>query len=113
LSLSRDWLGEYLILWRPQSSSHRELSIGMRGNEVRWLRKSLDQLAGVVSDSAVSDHYDRELADRVGEFQRQHRLNADGIAGMQTQILLDNLVDSDPSPRLTQTTQAAVSGEHS
>jgi general secretion pathway protein A len=113
LSLSRDWLGEYLLLWRPQSPAQRELSIGMRGNEVRWLRKSLDQLAGVISDSNVSDQYDRELADRVGEFQRQHRLNADGIAGMQTLILLDNLIDSDPSPRLTQAAQPSQSGEHS
>jgi general secretion pathway protein A len=106
LSLSRDWLGEYLVLWRPQTPLQHEMSIGMRGNEVRWLRKSLDQVAGHAERVNVSDVYDRELAERVGEFQRQHRLSVDGIAGLQTQIVLDNLIDASSTPRLISRTQS-------
>jgi hypothetical protein len=36
----------------------------------------------------------------VEDFQRQHRLNVDGIAGVQTQIVLDTLSSTDGSPQL-------------
>jgi len=99
-SLSRDWLGEYLLLWRPQVAGQRALTIGMRGGEVRWLRQSLDSLNGAAADTIVSDYYDEALAKRIEEFQRQHRLNVDGIAGVQTQIVLDSLVNAAGAPRL-------------
>ena len=104
-SLSRTWQGEYLILWRPpwmansQSPEQRDLSIGMRGDEVRWLRRGLDQLSGAPSDGG-NDYFDAKLAERIQEFQRQHHLSVDGIAGVQTQIALDSLLDSSAAPRL-------------
>ena len=98
-SLSRYWLGDYLLLWRPQVAEQRALAIGMRGNEVRWLRRSLDSLEKV-SDAPDSDYYNEALAKRVEEFQRTHRLTVDGIAGTQTQIALDSAVDTSAAPRL-------------
>ncbi|MBC7982946.1 MAG: peptidoglycan-binding protein [Candidatus Obscuribacterales bacterium] len=103
-SLSRDWLGEYLILWRPQTATQRSLSIGMRGDEVRSLRQRLNSLVGSASDAdaaqADADLYDATLAKRIEQFQREHRLSVDGIAGLQTQIVLDSLLNPTGAPRL-------------
>jgi len=35
------------------------------------------------------------------DFQRDHRLVVDGLAGQQTQIIINSLLGSDETPRLT------------
>ena len=50
------------------------------------------------SDDTASDYYDEELVRMVEDFQRQHRLNVDGIAGVQTQIVLDTLNNTRGAP---------------
>jgi general secretion pathway protein A len=99
-SLSRLWFGDYLILWRPQVATPRALSAGMQGAGVRWLRDSLNTAHGKAKDGNASDVYDEELVRMVEEFQRQHRLNVDGIAGVQTQIVLDTVTNSTGAPLL-------------
>ncbi|MFL6620975.1 MAG: AAA family ATPase [Povalibacter sp.] len=98
-SISRFWYGDYLVLWRPQVASPRALSAGMQGDGVRWLRRSLNTLQGR-TNAPVGDVYDAELVKMVEDFQRQHRLNVDGIAGVQTQIVIDTLSSNDGSPQL-------------
>jgi len=98
-SISRFWYGDYLVLWRPQVASPRALSAGMQGDGVRWLRRSLNTLQGH-TDQPVGDFYDQELVKMVEDFQRQHRLNVDGIAGVQTQIVLDTLNNTAGTPLL-------------
>jgi general secretion pathway protein A len=109
-SLSRVWLGDYLLLWRPQATGQRALAVGMRGDEVRWLRRSLDRLqnAATATDELPNDYYDEALAKRVENFQREHRLSVDGIAGVQTQIVLDSAVDASSAPRLLSMQDAAT-----
>jgi general secretion pathway protein A len=104
-SLSRLWYGDYLILWRPQVATPRALSAGMQGAGVRWLRDSLNTAHGRAKDGNSSDVYDEELVRMVEEFQRQHRLNVDGIAGVQTQIVLDTVTNSTGAPLLVAQTQ--------
>jgi general secretion pathway protein A len=99
--LSHFWLGNFVMLWRPASSPVKSLSAGMRGAEVRWLRQSLQQLAHVESSAPVSDVFDAELTGLVREFQRQHQLSVDGIAGPQTQIALAGAVAGPGVPLLT------------
>ena len=48
----------------------------------------------------MSDYYDQDLAQMVEDFQRSHRLNVDGIAGVQTQIVLDTLNNTNGAPLL-------------
>jgi general secretion pathway protein A len=98
--LSRDWFGEFTVVWKPKTSHTRLLSLGMQGDEVRWLRRSLNALAGGASDPEHSDVYDQELAIAVQNFQREHRLNVDGIAGVQTQVVLDTALADPGSPLL-------------
>lgn len=99
-SLSRLWYGDYLILWRPQVATARALSVGMQGDGVRWLRSTLNTVHGRSNDGNSSDYYDEELVRMVEDFQRQHRLNVDGIAGVQTQIVLDTLSNTNGAPLL-------------
>jgi general secretion pathway protein A len=98
--LSRDWFGEFTVVWKPKTSRTRLLSVGMQGDEVRWLRRSLNALGGVASDPEHADVYDQELAIAVQNFQREHRLNVDGIAGVQTQVVLDTALADPNSPLL-------------
>jgi general secretion pathway protein A len=99
--LSHYWLGDFVMLWRPASSPVKALSAGMRGAEVRWLRASLQQLAHVESGTPVSDVFDAQLAGLVREFQRQHQLSVDGIAGRETQIALAGAVAGPGVPLLS------------
>ncbi|HLY53277.1 MAG TPA: AAA family ATPase [Steroidobacteraceae bacterium] len=102
--LSRDWFGEFTVVWKPKTPRTRLLSLGMRGDEVRWLRRSLNALHGAASDPETDDLYDEQLAIAVQNFQREHRLNVDGIAGLQTQVVLDTALAEPGSPLLMSTT---------
>ena len=99
--LSHFWLGDFVMLWRPASSPVKALSAGMRGAEVRWLRRSLQRLQGVADDAPVSDLFDAELTGWVRDFQRRHQLAVDGIAGVRTQIALAGAVGGADTPLLS------------
>ncbi len=98
--LSKYWYGDYVALWRPQVSRARQLSAGMRGNDVRWLRNSLEKVRGVEPSPGAGDVYDTQLVRLVEDFQREHRLTVDGIAGVQTQIALDTALRDPGTPFL-------------
>jgi general secretion pathway protein A len=98
--ISRDWFGEFTVVWKPKTARTRLLTVGMRGDEVRWLRRSLNALQGAAADPEHGDVYDEELAIAVQNFQREHRLNVDGIAGVQTQLVLDTALAEPGSPLL-------------
>ncbi len=108
VALSRYWFGDFLLLWRPPLAVAKSLAPGMRGADVRWLRDSLQQAQGLPGDVTATraDYYDEELTRLVQDFQRQHRLSADGVAGVQTQIVLDTLLNTTGSPTIV----APVSG---
>ena len=99
--LSHYWLGDFVMLWRPASSPVKALSAGMRGAEVRWLRQSHQHLAHVDSGTPVSDVFDAQLTGLVRDFQRQHQLSVDGIAGRETQIALASAVAGPDVPLLS------------
>jgi general secretion pathway protein A len=99
--LSRDWFGEFTVVWKPKTARTRLLTRGMRGEEVRWLRRSLNALYGAAADPEHGDLYDEDLAIAVQNFQREHRLDVDGIAGVQTQVVLETALAEPGSPLLT------------
>jgi general secretion pathway protein A len=98
--LSRDWFGEFTVIWKPKTPGIRRLSLGMQGDEVRWLRRSLNALRGGGSDPENADIFDQELVVAVQNFQREHRLTVDGIAGVQTQVMLDTALAEPGAPVL-------------
>jgi len=99
--LSSYWMGDYVMLWRPEAAPVQTLTVGMRGAGVRWLRSSLDKLAGVSDHGPANDLYDANLSSLVRQFQRNHRLTVDGIAGVRTQVALAGTLASPGSPLLT------------
>jgi general secretion pathway protein A len=96
------WFGDFIMLWRPPNGNALPLGRGSRGDNVVWLRESLaaidDRYRAEPLDSAI---YDAELEQRVIEFQRDHRLLVDGLAGQQTQIIINSLLGTADTPRLT------------
>jgi general secretion pathway protein A len=99
--LSQYWYGNYVLLWRPLDASARELALGARGAPVRWLRHGLEQLRGLPrSAEGADDVFDEKLARLVEDFQRDHQLTVDGIAGVQTQIALDTALGNPGQPYL-------------
>jgi general secretion pathway protein A len=96
------WFGEYVLLWRPPNGSSDALGPGSAGPGVRWLRESLAAIdSRYASASPESEVFDADLADKVRLFQRDHRLDVDGLAGRQTQIIINTLLEPDRAPRLT------------
>jgi general secretion pathway protein A len=94
------WFGEFVVLWRPRAAGQRPLRAGMRGDDVRWLRQGLEQLSGVPATPDTGDYFDADLQQLVENFQRSRRLAVDGIAGLQTQLVLDAALGAPGTPTL-------------
>jgi general secretion pathway protein A len=96
------WFGRYLLLWHPPNGVSQALGPGSRGANVLWLRQSLaaiDPRYGTTTPD--SEIYDDELQSKVRDFQRDNRLTVDGLAGRQTQIIINSQLAPDETPRLT------------
>ncbi len=98
--LSRYWFGDFVMLWRPATENIKPLSVGMRGSDVRWLRQALQQATGGPADAPASDVFDADLSRQVMDFQRRNQLSVDGIAGVQTQIVLASAISGPDAPLL-------------
>jgi general secretion pathway protein A len=96
------WYGQYLLLWKPPSGDPSALLLGSRGPKVAWLRQSLaalDPTAGV--SPGDSDLFDDALEQQLKDFQQRNRLEADGLAGQQTQIIINSRLGLDDRPSLS------------
>ena len=104
--ISSLWFGEYLLIWRPPNGDAKAIKPGMRDENVRWLRQSLAAIdTDYDSDLETDlDYFDVELEQQLKDFQRHHRLKVDGLAGQQTQIIINSSLALDGIPRLASTT---------
>jgi len=121
--LANAWFGECVLLWHTSASTPGELRVGMRSPLVPRLRKALAQwqalhpqavaagtpapgmadaatTAAARAAAAGSVTYDEALKSLVQEFQRAHHLDDDGVAGIETQLMLDGVLPAPDSPRL-------------
>ncbi len=95
------WFGDYILLWKPPNGVAFSLGRGSRGDNVIWLRQSLAAIdERYRADPLDSSVYDAELEQRVIAFQQDHRLDVDGLAGQQTQIVINSLLGTEDTPRL-------------
>lgn len=96
------WFGQFLLLWKPPNGQPVALGPGSLDRSVVWLRRSLAEIDDRYrAEPLDSDLFDTALEQRVREFQRDHRLDVDGLAGRQTQIVITSLLSPDGTPRLT------------
>jgi general secretion pathway protein A len=101
-SISELWFGQYVLLWKPSNGISESLEVGSQNKNVLWLRQSLAAIDEIYSTEPVdSDTFDGGLEQAVRAFQRDHRLSVDGVAGKQTQIIVNSLLAVDGTPRLT------------
>jgi len=95
--LERHWRGGFQMLWRMTPGGRVILKPGDRGAEVGWLTRGL-RAAGIET-VAETDSYDTGVKAAVRAFQLSRGLLGDGIAGRQTLIHLNTVVDQ-TVPRL-------------
>ena len=98
--LSRYWYGDCVVLWRPTRLPVNELRPGMRGPAVHSLRTQLLQASSAPKGSEHNYSFDNGLTKLVEDFQRAHHLTVDGIAGVETQMLLDAVLAAPGTPLL-------------
>ena len=97
--VSELWFGEFLLLWKPETTE--SLVPGLNDPGVVWLRQSLADIDERYRAEPVdSPVYDNVLVSRVRDFQRDHRIDVDGFAGKQTQIIINSLIAGPDRPRL-------------
>jgi general secretion pathway protein A len=102
--LSRYWFGDFVLLWHPAARDPAGLRMGMHGPSVRRLRYQLERWRGLPDSAAgeqdENDAYDATLMRLVEQFQRANHLAVDGIAGIETQVVLDATMAAPGSPLL-------------
>ncbi|MCC7462344.1 MAG: AAA family ATPase [Gammaproteobacteria bacterium] len=98
--LTRFWFGDLVLLWRPAVPVVKDLAAGARGPAVRALRTQLAQWGGEAANTAASMVFDAALTRQLEEFQRRHHLPVDGVAGLETQVVLDAAVAAPETPLL-------------
>ena len=94
------WFGDYMLLWRPESSQGTQFIPGMRDQGVIWLRESLAKIQGEPVTPMSSNLFDGKLEERVKIYQREQRLNVDGVVGYETQIAINTDLNAVNRPRL-------------
>ncbi|MDM8568792.1 AAA family ATPase [Thiotrichales bacterium HSG1] len=94
--INKYWLGQFLLLWKPPLLPIPVLKVGLSNNAVIWVRRHLDSIDGI-NRGSYSPKFDRALKKRVVEFQRQQQLNADGIVGEQTMLIMQSSSGLGPS----------------
>lgn len=101
-ALSKFWFGQFMLIWRPPNGSADAISPGMQNENVRWLRQSLAAIdTNYEPQTATPDFFDQELEQQLIAFQRQNRLDADGLAGQKTQIIINSMLALDGTPTLS------------
>ncbi|MBI3187041.1 MAG: AAA family ATPase [Gammaproteobacteria bacterium] len=82
------WRGEFILLWQQPPGYTDMMHVGYSGDDVLWLRKKISQI-NPAEPYVESSEYDVELAEKVRAYQLQQGLLADGVAGVQTLIHLN------------------------
>jgi len=100
LEIDQVWDGSFILLWKPPFAL-RQLSLGVRGPEVAWVRQALDRLEGKAPNPAASDLYDDTLRRRVTVFQRERSLIPDGYVGSETLARLALALEGASAPSIS------------
>jgi len=98
-SLEKRWFGDYTVLWRAPPHYSGTLRPGTQGPGVQWLASQLAEISGSTISSNGMVSYDASLIEQVKLFQLRQGLESDGVAGVQTLIRLNSVINKNV-PRL-------------
>lgn len=91
--LDTAWIGEFLLLWRPETDGSL-IGPASEGPPVQWLRRKLARIKGQPEPESPSARFDAELRQSVRSLQASYGLDIDGLVGTRTLIVLN---DADPA----------------
>lgn len=92
--------GNVYLFWRDQESLAEIVREGDKGHDVLWVKSALSEL-GYYSGSPDA-FFDSNLQRAVTALQSDFGLEADGVVGGRTKMLLYSALDAYPTPRLAQ-----------
>jgi len=98
--VDRMWDGSFILIWKPPFDALR-LPMGMRGEEITWIRRTLDAYEGRPVSTAPSDLFDDDLRKRIVDFQKTQMLIQDGRVGPETLVRLSIALDKLNVPMLS------------
>lgn len=103
-ALDSAWMGEFLLLWRPETNGNL-IGPASTGAPVQWLRRKLARIQGQAEPEPADENFDDALRASVTRFQRSQGLDADGLVGTRTLIALNNADPQHDAPALTRVTR--------
>ena len=92
------WDGSAWVVWNPYLDLPDVIAEGARGAGVLWLQEALARLGYL--DAHISGVYDVSTLRGVARFQGEHSVEADGVAGPRTQMLIYAALDEFAPPQL-------------
>lgn len=97
--LQRYWYGGLTLLWQAPFILDKALKFGQESKQVAWLNQQLNKVYALPIDNKA--RFDLPLMQRVKQFQREHFLSDDGIAGKRTLMVLMQQINPQ-LPRLSE-----------
>jgi general secretion pathway protein A len=94
------WDGSFILIWKPPFNT-LNLPLGMQGEEIAWVRQTLNIYEGKSVPSSSTDLFDESLKQRILDFQKAQSLIPDGRIGPETLIRLTIAVDISKVPILS------------
>ena len=98
-ALDSAWVGEFLLLWRPETNGNL-IGPASTGAPVQWLRRKLARIQGLPEPEPADENFDDALRASVTRFQRSQGLDADGLVGTRTLIALNGADPKHEAPAL-------------
>ena len=98
------WTGQFELLWRPPFRYSKAINAKSSAQSIQWFRDQLNIAASTPETNIPV--YIAPIEKQIKLFQRESGLKADGLAGPETIITINNLSNA-PSPLLTGLSEAS------
>lgn len=98
------WTGQFELLWRPPFRYSKAISAKSSAQSIQWFRDQLNVAASKPETNLPI--YIAPIEKQIKLFQRESGLEADGLAGPETIITINNLSNAS-SPLLTDLSEAS------
>ncbi len=93
--------GNVYLFWKEQESLAEIVREGDKGHDVLWVKNALAELG--YYNGSPDDLFESNLQRAVTALQSDFGLEADGVVGGRTKMLLYSALDAYPTPRLAET----------
>ena len=99
-ALRDQYRNEAYVLWKDPAPGAKMLRASMRSDEVEQMQRDLQQLG--LLEREPTGVYDAATIDSITKIQRTTGLDADGVAGPQTRMVLLSWLGEPGTPRLSE-----------